>query len=101
MNLLIVYILVSDCHTITVMMFMDESVCSRVLGDEVFGYCYISCLNVTCVQTSLYICSDLLTKNFGGMLPKNFFIFHAVRWLLRLFFGPKTSLLIFALVLVW
>ena len=31
-----------------VMMFIDESVCSRVLSDEVFGYCYISCLNVTC-----------------------------------------------------
>ena len=42
-------------------MFIDESVCSRVLGDEVFGYCYISCLNVTCVQISLYINSDLLT----------------------------------------
>ena len=44
-----------------VMMFIDESVCSRVLGDKVFGYGYISCLNVTCVQVSLYICSDLLT----------------------------------------
>ena len=55
------YILVSDCHTIMVMMFIDESVCSRVLGDEVFGYCYISCLNVTCVQVSLYISSDILT----------------------------------------
>ena len=40
-----------------VMMFIDESVCSRVLGDEVFGYFYISCLNVTCVQMSLYISS--------------------------------------------
>ena len=29
-----------------VMMFIDESVCNRVLGDEVFGYCYISCLNL-------------------------------------------------------
>ena len=41
-----------------VMMFIDESVCSRVLGDEVFGYRYISCLNV---QMNLYISSDLLT----------------------------------------
>ena len=61
MNLLIVYILVSDCHTILVMMLIDESVCSRVLGDELFGYCYISCLNVTCVQMSLYINSDILS----------------------------------------
>ena len=44
-----------------VMLFIDESVCSRVLGDEVFEYCYISCLIVTCVQVSLYISSDLLT----------------------------------------
>ena len=61
MNLLIVYILVSDCHTILVMMLIDESVCSRVLGDELFGYCYISCLNVTYVQMSLYISSDILS----------------------------------------
>ena len=60
MNLLIVYILVSDCHTVMVMMFIDESVCSRVLG-EVFECCYISCLNVTCVQMTLYIGSELLT----------------------------------------
>ena len=44
-----------------VMMFIDESVCSRVLGDEVFGYCYISCLNVTSVKVSSYISSELLT----------------------------------------
>ena len=44
-----------------VMMFIDESVCSRVLGDEVFEHCYFSCLNVTRVQMSLYISSDLLT----------------------------------------
>ena len=61
MNLLIVFILVSDCHTIMVMMFIDESVCSGVLGDEMFGCCYISSLNVTCVLMSLYISSDLLT----------------------------------------
>ena len=36
------------------------------------------------------------------MLPQeNFFEFDAVRWLLRLFLGPKTSLLILALVLAW
>ena len=55
MNLFIVYIFVSDCHTIVVMMFIDESVCNRVLGDEVFGYCYISCLNITCVDTDEFI----------------------------------------------
>ena len=42
-----------------VMMFIDESVCSRVLGDEVFEYCYISCFNVTDVQMSS-LSSDLL-----------------------------------------
>ena len=70
MNLLIVYILVLDCHTIMVMMFIDEVVCSRVLGDEVFGYCYISCLNVTCVQMSLYMSSDLLTLTHLSLATK-------------------------------
>ena len=37
------------------MMLIDESVCSRVLGDEVFEYCYISCLNVTYVQMSFLV----------------------------------------------
>ena len=36
MNLLIVYIPVSDCHTIMVMMFIYESVCSRVLDIATF-----------------------------------------------------------------
>ena len=59
MNLLIVYILVSDCHTTMVMMFTDESVCSRVLGDGVWILLHF--LPQCCVQMSLYISSDLLT----------------------------------------
>ena len=38
----------------------------------------------------------------GSMLPQeNVLEFDAVRWLLRLILGPKTSLLILALVLAW
>jgi len=37
----------------------------------------------------------------GMLLQEIIFEFDAVRWVLRQFFGAKTSLLIFALVLAW
>ena len=55
-----------------------------------YWYKYLS------ANVSMYI-----RRSYGGLgLPQGKKIeFDAVRWLLRLFFGPKTPLLIFALVL--
>ena len=42
--------------------YIDEFIFSRVLGDELFEYCYFSCLNVTYVQMSfLVVTFDLNT----------------------------------------
>ena len=58
-------------------------------------------LLILILELATLVCMQKLGGS-GSMLPQeNIFEFDAVRWLLRLFLGPKTSPLILALVLAW